>query len=338
MNDTVIARAAEFQEQLETLLDRVENRSATLSFDDTRELARLYRVCSARLALLRSRARDPKAIRYLNALCLRAYTRLQVPPPREQRLPRFFLADLPKVLAATAWLQAIVAVLTLIGALAGAAIVSENPGAIYDCIPASFYPPSQIETLMESHQARADFLARKPVSFSVKSIFSAALFTHNMRVGLLAFATGILAGIPTILLTFYNGVTLGAFAWLFSRDSLWLVFWAWMLPHAIPELLAVTLCCTAGLLIAKAVVAPGRQSVTAALRTASSPALELVGAAVPLLIVAAVIESFLRQSTLSSSVRFLAAAIAVAAIGAYGWYVYRLSRRPVPPDLRWLVR
>jgi len=334
----VIARAAQLQEQLEALLDRVENRSRTLSFDETRELARLYRGCSARLALMRTRARDQDTIRYLNALCLRAYTRLQVPPPREQLLPRFFLADLPKVLAATAWLQAIVAMLTLVGALAGAAVVSENHTAIYDCIPASFYPPAQVETLMESHQARADFLARRPVSFSFKSIFSAALFTHNMRVGLMAFATGILAGIPTILLVFYNGIAMGAFAWLFSRDSLWPMFWAWMLPHAIPELLAVTLCCTAGLLIAKAVVAPGRQGVTAALRTASSPALELVGAAVPLLIVAAMIESFLRQSTLSSSVRFAAAAIAVAGIGAYGWYVYRLSRCPVRPDLQWLVR
>ena len=332
----MIARAAQLQEQLESLLDRVENRSGTLSFDETRVLARLYRVCSARLALMRTRGRDPEAIRYLNALCLRAYTRLQVPPPREQLLPRFFLADLPKVLAATAWLQAIVAILTLVGALAGAAVVAENPAAIYDCIPSSFYPPAQVEALMDSHKARAEFLARTPVSFSFKSIFSAALFTHNMRVGLLAFATGILAGIPTILLIFYNGITIGAFAWLFSRDSLWPVFWAWMLPHAIPELLAVTLCCTAGLLIAKAVLAPGRRGVKAALRTASSPALELVGAAAPLLIVAALIESFLRQSTLSSSLRFVAAAIAVAAIGAYGWYVYRLSRRPVPPDLQWL--
>jgi len=299
-------------------------------------MARLYRVCSARLSTLRTRGRDPEAIRYLNALCLRAYTRLQVPPPAEQRVRGFFMADLPKVLAATAWLQAIVAMLMLIGFLAGLAIARENPAAAYACIP--FYPAGQLESLIESRDAREAFLERKPVEFGIKSIFSAALFTHNMSVGILSFATGVLAGIPTLWFVFYNGLGLGAFAWVFSRDSLWLVFWAWLLPHAIPELLAVVLCSTAGLIIGKAVVAPGRQTITAALRAAASPALELVAAAVPLFVVAALIESFVRQSMLSTGFRLLAAAAALFAIGAYARYVFRMARQPAPPDLEWLVR
>lgn len=299
-------------------------------------MAGLYRVCSAQLSALRTRGHDPEAIRYLNALCLRAYTRLQVPPPREQRVRGFFMADLPKVLAATAWLQAIVAMLMLTGFLAGAAIVAENPAAAYECI--TFYPSGRLETLIESREAREAFLERKPMAFEIKSIFSAALFTHNMSVGMLSFATGVLAGIPTLLLVFYNGLGLGAFAWVFSRDSLWLVFWAWLLPHAIPELLAVTLCSTAGLVIGKAVVAPGRQRITEALRAAAAPSLELVAAAVPLFIVAAMTESFLRQSTVSTAFRFAAAATALFAIGAYGRYVFRIAKQPPPPDLEWLVR
>ena len=112
-------------------------------------------------------------------------------------------------------------------------------------------------------------------------------------------------------------------------------FWAWLLPHAIPELLAITLCSTAGLLIAKAVLAPGRAGTAAALRAAATPALELVIASVPLFIVAAAIESFLRQSTLSTAARFAAAAIAVASIVTYIWYVRRLARMPAV-DLGWL--
>ena len=334
----MIARSRQFQEQLETLLDRVENRGKHLSFDETREMARLYRICSARLAVVRTRSRDPDAIRYLNALCVRAYTRLQVPPVRQQRVPDFFFADFPRVLAATAWLQAIVAILMIVGALAGASIVAENPAALYDCVPASFYPPGQLETLMDSRQARAEFLTRKPVDFGLKSIFSAALFTHNMTVGVLSFAAGIMAGIPTLILVFYNGLTLGAFAWIFSRDSMWPMFWAWILPHAIPELLAVTLCSTGGLLIGKAVVAPGRQTVASALRAASRPALQMVAAAMPLFIVAALIESFIRQSTLSSPARFAAAAVALTLVAGYGWFVFRLARRPVQPDLAWLLK
>src|SRR5271168_4502539 len=303
----MIARSRQLQEQLEALLDRVETGGAGLSFEDTREMARLYRDCSARLAVQRSRGRDPEAVRYLNALCVRAFTRLQVSPGRKQRLPDFFFADFPKVLAATARLQAVVAVLLLVGAIAGASVVAENPAALYDCVPSALYPSGQLETLMDSPEARADFLARKPASFGFKSIFSAALFTHNLSVGVLAFAVGILAGIPTLIIVFYTGLTLGAFAWIFSRDAMWPLFWAWMLPHAIPELLAVTMCSTAGLLLGRAVMAPGRRSVPAALRAAGRPALEMVAVAIPLFVIAAFIESFIRQSTLSSPARFLAA-------------------------------
>lgn len=334
----MIARRPQSSEQLEQLLGRVEGAPGQLSFEDTRELAHLYRICAAQLAAMRSRGRDPEATRYLNTLCVRAYTRLQVEPIQRRRLPDFFFADFPKVLAATAWLQLVIAVTMIGGAVAGASIVSENPAALYDCIPAAFYPSAQLETLMESHEARAVFLKHRSEEFGIKSIFSAALFSHNLSVGILSFAVGVLAGIPTLILVFYNGLTLGAFAWVFSRDSLWPMFWAWMLPHAIPELLGITLCSTAGLMLGKAVLAPGRQSMRAALTAAGRPALEMVAASVPLFIVAAFNESFVRQSMLTTSARFVAAEIALGSIVSYVAYVTWQSRRPVPPDLSWLLR
>lgn len=154
----------------------------------------------------------------------------------------------------------------------------------------------------------------------------------------MAFATGILAGVPTLLLVFYNGLTLGAFASVFSHDDTRWLFWAWLLPHAIPELLATILCASGGLIIAKAVVAPGRAGTAAALREAARPALQMVAAAIPLLIIAAAIESFLRQSNLSTGSRYACAAVALGAIVAYVAYVLRLKRRRPGIDLGWLVK
>src|SRR5207237_3306240 len=134
------------------------------------------------------------------------------------------------------------------------------------------------------------------VTVGLQSISPVGLVVPTTGVGLLSFATGILAGVPTLMLILCSGVTLGAFAWIFSRDDGWPTFWAWLLPHAIPELLAVTLCSAGGLLIAKAVVAPGRRGIAFSLRAAAQPALEMVAASLPLFIVAAAIESFLRQS------------------------------------------
>jgi hypothetical protein len=92
------------------------------------------------------------------------------------------------------------------------------------------------------------------------------------------------------------------------------------------------------LLLGAAVIAPGRRGVAAALRAASRPALELVMASIPLLVVAASIESFIRQSMLPDFARFALAASAVAGIGWYVMYIRQLARRRPPADLDWLFR
>lgn len=330
-------RDSQMTDRLETFLDQAEGVGPRLAFDDLRELARLYRLASARLAILRSRGNDPDAINYLNALCVRAYTYLQVAPIRRRRVGTFFMAEFPVTLAATARLQLISAFIVIAGAIVGATIVAENPGALYGFIPAQMYPPNMLEQLVSSDAERGRFLAHTSVGFGLKSIFSASLFVHNTEVGLASFATGILAGVPTLVLDFYNGLILGAFAWIFSRDSQWPMFWAWMLPHAIPELLGIILCSAGGLMIARAVVAPSRDGVAASLRNVAGPAMQMVAAAVPLFIVAAAIESFIRQSRLSTTARFVAAALALGTIVTYVWYVRRLSARASKSDFGWLV-
>jgi hypothetical protein len=100
----------------------------------------------------------------------------------------------------------------------------------------------------------------------------------------------------------------------------------------------VNLCSAAGLLIAKAVVAPGRVGTARALRATAEPALELEIASLPLFVIAAGIESFLRQSLLSTAARYAAAATALIAIIAYIGYVRHLVRRRPEFDLDWLLR
>lgn len=334
----MIARDRIARQRLEELLDRAERIARPLSFGEVRELAHLYRVCSARLATQRSRGSDPEAVRYLNALCVRAYTHLRTTTPAERRVRKFFFADFPITLAATARVQAIAALILLAGAIIGATLVAQKPSALYAFIPSWMYPADELEQFESSTQARVDFLSHSSMTAGTKSLFSAGLFVHNMRTGLMVFATGILAGVPTILLVFENGLILGASAWLFSRGGTTFVFWAWLLPHAIPELLAVTLCASGGLLIARAVIAPGRSTVGAALGEAARPALQMVAASVPLFIIAAAIESFLRQSNLSVGARYAAAALAVAAIASYGLFVRALVRRHPAIDLEWLLR
>jgi uncharacterized membrane protein SpoIIM required for sporulation len=324
--------------RLSELLDRSEkSRAAQLSFDELRELGRLYRVNAAWLARVRDQDEDPEAIRHLNAVCARAFGFLYASraAPRSQDRPaasRIFdaIADSwrPLVLA---WL------LLLAGALLGGALGSRDPAALAALVPATLgYSQADLETLSRSPEARVRFLSREETPAAQNTFFGAALFAHNTQVGLLAFATGILAGVPPVLLQLYSGMMLGAFGSIFLRDPSPMVFLAWMLPHGIPELTAVTLCTAAGLVLGKAVAAPGRLGRREALRAAVDPALLPFGSSIPLFFGAGLVESFVRESKLSTLTRLsIAGAFALWLLAGLAFSRHLAHKRRV--DVSWLA-
>ena len=180
------------------------------------------------------------------------------------------------------------------------------------------------------------FLSREETPAAQNTFFGAALFAHNTQVGLLAFATGILAGVPPVLLQLYSGMMLGAIASIFLRDPWPIDFLAWILPHGIPELTAVTLCTAAGLALGKAVATPGRLGRREALRAAVDPALLLFGTSVPLFFGAGLVESFVRESKLSTMVR-LSIAGAFALLLLAGLALSRHLARQRRVDVAWLA-
>jgi uncharacterized membrane protein SpoIIM required for sporulation len=283
-----------------------------LSFDELRELGALYRHHTAALAAARDHGDDPDALRYLNALCVRAYTALFARAPRAAR--RTWTVALRDALGQTWRAQMLAWALLGGGLLLGLALARDDPTAVHALVPESMgYSSEALDRLLVSPAAREAFLAAQETPLGHKVFFGSYLFSHNTRVGLLAFATGMLAAIPTVLLQLYNGLVLGAFASIFVHDSSLLPFLAWILPHGIPELTAITLCTAAGLQLGAAVALPGRRGRAVALRAAVSPALVLFGAALPLLVVAAVIESAVRQSALGTTARLAVAGMCLLA-------------------------
>src|SRR5678816_4108112 len=87
--------------------------------------------------------------------------------------------------------------------------------------------------------------------------FAANLFDHNSRIAILCFATGFVAGLPTLFLLFYNGLVLGAFVALYTSRGLAVDIWGWLLPHGVTELTAAMLAGAGGFTIAAAIAFPG---------------------------------------------------------------------------------
>ena len=325
-------------QRFERLVERCEKlRARGLPFDELAELSRLYRRHSARLSRLRDRDADPDAIRHLNGLCVRAYAFLYsaAGPPRERRARNL---GAPSVFARTSGALLLAWLLLGLGLAIGGALAVRDPAALYALLPTGFgYSAERIDRLWSSQEARAEFVAREETPVGRNLLFGSQLFAHNTRVGILAFATGMLAGVPTVLLQLYNGMMLGAFTGLFLRDPLPVDFAAWLLPHAIPELTAITLCCAAGLILGSAVAAPGRRPRRVALRENSLLAMLLVAVSVPLFFLAALTESFVRESTIGNTPRFaLAGAYALALVAAHVWLHRRGRRRAV--DTSWLTK
>jgi uncharacterized membrane protein SpoIIM required for sporulation len=123
--------------------------------------------------------------------------------------------------------------------------------------------------------------------------------------------------VPTVYLLLYNGMLLGAFTALHHRAGIYTDYWAWILPHGITEISAIVLCGGVGLLLGKSVLSPGELTRTESLRRAGNEAAPVCLGVAGMLVVAAMIESFLRQSQLSTESRLV-----FAAASAVAWIAY----------------
>ena len=325
-------------ERFRALLDRCERvRPQGLVFAELRELARLYRRHSVVLSRARERDEDPEAIRTLNALCVRAYTHLAPSSPAgaETAVPE---GRLLRAIAATWRPQLLAWSLLTLGVFLGAGLAAQDPRAVHSLMPSGLgYSEERLDLLVSSQEARQAFFERSERPISQNLLFGSMLFANNTRVGLLAFATGVLAGVPTVLLQVYNGLVVGGLGWVFFQDPWPIEFLAWILPHGVPEFTAICLCASAGLVLGGAVVMPGRRSRGEALRRAMDPAVLLVGGSIPFFVLAAVIESFVRESALATGPRLGVAAAMAVLVAMLLIVAARAARRVRGPDRSWLL-
>ena len=315
----------------EALLDRAERlRPTKLGFEELRTLGVLYRRHLAYLARLRERDSDPEAIIHLNSLAVRAYTLLY--GTRSRRGASTENTERIIETLARGWQPLRIAfTLLFIGTFLGAALSQRDTQALWTVIPSSMgYTPVMLEELAISAREQARFLERTEHGLGEHAIFGSTLFAHNTRVGIMALATGILAGIPTVLLTLYNGLVLGAFGSIFVGGPHTFAFLAWILPHGVPEFSAICLCAAGGLSLGAALVAPGKLHRRRAIRDAMEVALLFFAASLPLFLVAALLESFVRESTLSTAARLAIAAAGVLTLVAGAAWIRSLAR--VHPD------
>lgn len=274
---------------MELLLVDVDRRGlAGLELAEAKDLGRLYRAASADLLWARSHAASAEVVDYLNDLVARAHGRIHpVPRPRLSAITHFLAVGYPRLVRAEWRAIALATAFFFAGSAFGAIAMAVDPDAWV------YLVPEQHQHLDPTRRVERD--AGRTQGADEEAAFSAFLFTHNIQVTLLVFAVGLLGGILSAVLLFFNGIGLGSLGWLYWTKGHALFFFAWILPHGVLELSAIFIAGGAGFVLGRSVLSPGRLTRRRALREAAERAVLLVLGCAPVLVVAGLVEGTLSQ-------------------------------------------
>ena len=142
---------------------------------------------------------------------------------------------------------------------------------------------------------------------------AAFYMTNNISVTLRAFASGLLAGVGTLVILLFNGIYIGAAFGVYANQGLLPVMMAFVFPHGFIELAAICIGAGAGFGLGSAVLMPGGRTRRAALAERARAFFSLLVGAVLMLVVAGLIEGFYSPAALPDAAKF-AFGIATAAV------------------------
>jgi len=115
---------------------------------------------------------------------------------------------------------------------------------------------------------------------------------NNISIDFRVFAGGILFGIGTVFFTVFNGVFIGAASGHLTSIGYGEKFWSFVAGHSAPELIALCISATAGLMLARALIKPGRQTRRLALTREAKQAVPIIVGAGLMTLLAAFIEAY----------------------------------------------
>ncbi len=283
-----IARREPNWKRLDTLLKRAEKQGLkSLSAAEIKDLASLYRSVSADLARARTHQVGETLVRDLQGLTSRGYTQIYQGSQRQewQAAIAFYEWGFPALVQETAGYIALATALFLLGTIVSWWFAWHDPTFLSLIVP---------EHLITKVQDKGELWMGSIVG--IEPLASTEIMKNNLSVSFGAVAGGITAGLYTVFLLVFNGLSIGAIATLVGQNNLAYPFWAFVFPHGSLELPAIFLAGGAGLLIARGLIFPGRYRRAEALRIYSSQAAQLMYGVVPLLVIAGTIEGFFSPS------------------------------------------
>lgn len=286
--------------------------------DNSKILAQHYLLLCQHLAIAKERLYDAVLVERLNGLVLALYRELyRYRAETRLNFYAFFKRDFPLAIYRHRYFVLLAFLVFVLPGLTAGAWTYFDEEAVYSILDAP-----EVRQVERMYDPEARKLGREREADT--DIFMFGFYIkNNISVAFRCFAGGIVLGIGTLLVLFFNGMFIGSVAGHLTRLDYVETFYPFVVGHGSFELTAILFSGAAGLRLGYALVNPGQFSRLDALRLAGRDVVPMLYGIFLMLVIAAFLEAFWSSSTtLSNEVKY--------AVGALLWtlvLVYSCSGR-----------
>ena len=283
--------------ELESELGRQQHR-----LDPDKFLA-LYRLCCEHLALARSRSFPLHVIERLSSITSRAHQIIyRQSDSGLAQVARALLEEFPAMVRRHWTYVAIAAALLMIPTIAIAIATYLDPDLILSIVD------RRTAAEFEQMYSPAAQAIGRPRDIASNWLMFGFYIKNNIGIAFQCYATGVVFGLGSLYFLLANGIFGGGIAGYVASLGYGSTFFPFVATHSAFELTAIVLCGAAGLRIGQSVLLPGRRTRVAALELAARETSLIVFGAAIMLVIAAAVEAFWSSAPwVTSTVKFVCA-------------------------------
>lgn len=305
-DEIVAARQSDWRE-----LESILSRGAPLADLDGPTISRaaaLYRSLSSDLILCRARA-TPDLVAYLDSLASRAHSALYGAEPfRAPALLSLLTRDFPVALRRNGAFFAAASALFLIPCAVGVILALFVPHAASEILPRS-----TLDGMADMYSGGFDAGRSEGTDASMAGFY----VYNNVGIAFRCFATGILFGLGSVFFLIYNGLHIGVVAGWVTASGFGHNIGTFMCGHGPFELTAIVIAGAAGLRMGHSLVVTHGRTRIGSLRQAAPDLVRLIVGAAVMLLIAAAIEGFWSPSAIPAPVKWAVSIVFSLLVTAY---------------------
>jgi uncharacterized membrane protein SpoIIM required for sporulation len=291
--------------------------------DNSKILAEHYMLLCQHLAIAKERLYDAALVERLNNLVLGVYRELyRYRAQTRLNIYAFFKRDFPLAIYRHRYFILLSFLVMVLPGLVAGAWTYLDEDAVYSVLDSS-----QVRQVERMYDPQARKLGRQREAET--DIFMFGFYIkNNIGIAFRCFAGGMVIGIGTLLVLFFNGMFMGSIAGHLTRLDYVDTFYPFVVGHASFELTAIVFSGAAGLRLGYAILNPGQFSRLDALREAGRDVVPMLYGIFLMLVIAAFLEAFWSSSTsLSIEVKYTVGAVLWALVLLYSFSGRRYESR-----------